>query len=277
VGDCEALDEREEQTDFTLFLCIHVNKILTPPNSCARHEFREVLMEKCKCRIKHCEIEMFLYAVLKVTAIVLTILSVWAILISLFDKSCDYYLSLTLDGTVCFLSFFEPFYPLFSGTIIALTLFVALSTYRTGKHVEAVAGLVKIRELLISEENMKIHDFLENANDKILVNNEERKDENIKELLDKENKITKEEYFEYIYFPQNKVNVYNYLGILELSNIYIQTGIISESEFMSQFGYRVENVFENRFLKNIIDIQSKYWQELYDLNCKVSYIRYCKR
>ena len=25
VGDCEALDEREEQTDFTLFVCIYVN------------------------------------------------------------------------------------------------------------------------------------------------------------------------------------------------------------------------------------------------------------
>lgn len=180
---------------------------------------------------------------LLIVAIMLVILSGIAIVRIFVDECIHHTLSVDLQGLLNFLSFFKPFYSLFSGTIITLTLYVALCTFIRSKKVDAVESLVHIRELLSSTENMDIHSMLE----------------------------TGTESFEE-YYSKHKVHVYNYLGILELGNIYLDKNIISEEDFMGQFGYRIENVFNNQFLKKEIENDKTYWQVLLDLHCKVSCI-----
>ena len=193
-------------------------------------------------------------------AIVMAFLTLLTVIVVIFGECAKYPFAITPDGIKYFLSHFKPFESLLSGSVIVLTLSVALNTYIHSKQLDAVNSLTNIRELLATEDNMLIHDLLENADDMMVISKG-----------DKTNKeMAKREYFEKEYYVNNKVKVFNYLGILELSNIYLDKGIISETDFMSQFGYRIENVFDNSFLKKEIEKDASYWQVLIDLHCKVT-------
>ena len=41
-----------------------------------------------------------------------------------------------------------------------------------------------------------------------------------------------------------KIDVFNYLGTLELGILMVEMGLIEKETFYSQFGYRIENVFD---------------------------------
>ena len=217
-------------------------------------------MKKCKCKWHSNKLSEVLNFAILCVAIVMAFLAILAVVVVIFGECAKYPFAITPDGIKYFLSHFKPFESLLSGSVIVLTLSVALNTYIHSKQVDAVNSLTNIRELLATEDNMLIHELLENADDVIAI----QKGDGIK--LEK----LKREYFEKEYYVNNKVKVFNYLGILELSNIYLDKGIISETDFMSQFGYRIENVFDNSFLKKEIEKDASYWQVLIDLHCKVT-------
>lgn len=178
---------------------------------------------------------------LSVTMWTMITLTVIAILFTLFKICFPLPLSLTYQGIINFLSKFVPFHSLFSGTIMLMTIYVALASYLRSKQLEAIKGMQDIRKMLMTEDNMRIHELLEWDND------EEKKQ--------KEN-IFKSE------FEKRQGVVYNYMGILELSKIYLDEGIITIEQFKEQFGYRIDNIYNNPLIKKWINFDPNNWQTL---------------
>lgn len=57
------------------------------------------------------------------------------------------------------------------------------------------------------------------------------------------------------------VEIFDYLGTLELGAIMLYRGTITEREFLNQFGYRFENL-EESFLLQIVNASKEYYQPL---------------
>lgn len=187
----------------------------------------------------------WLFAV-RIAVWVMLILSLVAITLTLVYECFPLPLDLSSQGMANFVGMFKPFYPLFSGTIMVITIYVALSSYVQSKKVEATNALQKLRNMLMTDDNMRIHELLEY--------DEENSDE-------KENKINDFERE----FSNRQGCVYNYLGILELSKFYLDEGIIKKEQLKDQFGYRVTNAFANPLIYKWIKEDSSKWQTLYDL------------
>lgn len=118
---------------------------------------------------------------------------------------------------------------LFQTLLLGVTIVVAGSQLSKQAKAEKITALAKLRELLTSEKSMEVHRLLS------------PKKEQWKVLKDKE--------IDNAYW----VDVFNYLGTLELGVIMNEEKIIEEEEFCSQFGYRIENIFEesNDFHKKV--------------------------
>lgn len=103
----------------------------------------------------------WLYYFLAIAVILMIGMSLKAIVLTFFNDAFPCKFTCTKDGMLTFLDFFKPFYPLFSGTALLVTLYVALTTYIKSKQVEAVKGLQELRKMLDTKDNMRIHDLLE--------------------------------------------------------------------------------------------------------------------
>lgn len=224
-----------------------VNSILT--KSCARHEFREMLM-KNGCQIKESTIANVLLCTIKCIAYTFSFLSVLAIVLTLFQKCFPCSLSFTSDGITYFLDSFKPFSVLFEITILLLTIVVALLTYRHSVAIEELKGIQDLRQIFSDADKIKINNLLE------------RKD--CDNDIQQKEKALRNEYEEKI------ANIYDYLGTLELLELYIEKGIISEDMFKEQFGYRVENVFASEFIRTEIEKNRSYWRVLYNLYDRIN-------
>jgi len=185
-----------------------------------------------KCGILLCSICIAMY--------IMIALSTAAIVLTLFQKCCYCTFTPTLDGITYFLYQFKPFYPLFSGTFLLITIFVALVTYVHSKKVDAMKALQDLRNMLMIGDNMEIHDLLEY----------EKEDEKEKHDLFKEK------------FAKRQGTIYNYIGILELSKFYLDEDIISVEQFKDQFGYRIENIYANPMICEWIKKHPEYWRTL---------------
>ena len=200
-------------------------------------------------RIKHCyQQNGFWVSAIFVAMIIMCVISIIAITLTLFQKCFPCYISCTSDGVAYFLSMFKPFYPLFSGTIMLMTIYVALISYVRAKKVEAMKALQDLRNMLMKDDNVKIHDLLE---------------------CEKENEKEKQKSFEKEYATRQGT-VYNYLGILELSKFYLDEGIISVDQLKNQFGYRIENVYANPLICEWIMKHPGYWRTLDELKKKIT-------
>ena len=170
-------------------------------------------------------------------------LSCGAVVFTIFQEAFYCNLSLTAKGIAYFLSMFEPFRHLFSGTIMLMTIYVALASYTRSKKIEAIKALQDLRSMLMEKDNVRIHDLLEYEEDDT--------SEKEKKLNDFKNE-----------FANRQGCVYNYLGILELSKLYLDEGIISIEQFNDQFGYRVENIYANPLICKWINESHHYWRTL---------------
>ena len=125
--------------------------------------------------------------------------------------------------------------------------------------VETVRQLGYLRELLNTGDKKKIHFYLLNShkcgkrgdNDQMaLLGDIEADDKYVKsphhEKLEKEDKVR-----------HSNVELFDYLGVLELGSIMLERGLISEDEFENQFLYRIENVYRSSLRDDICSPQSK--------------------
>ena len=131
--------------------------------------------------------------------------------------------------------------------VLTITAIIALSAYSRGKKIEEANFLLKLRELLASEKNMEVHRFFcteDNESSQFL---NYTKGFNIDKHLD-----------------FDTVDLYNYLGTLELANILLLQDIISEESFKSQFGYRIENI-KTPAIQSMLNGEKGYWDDLEEL------------
>ena len=129
--------------------------------------------------------------------------------------------------------------------VLVITACVALRTYNRSKKIEEADFLLKLRTMLTSEKNMQIHKALENNTQTIPIKYVSGLE------IDKQ-------------YPFDGVDLYNYLGTLELANILLEMDIISESSFRSQFGYRIQNI-NIPAIQSMIVAEGAYWKELKEL------------
>ena len=170
-------------------------------------------------------------------------ISVLSILFTLFQECFPCPFLWTSGGIANFLSQFAPFEHLFSGTILLMTIYVALASYVSSKKTESMRALQDLRKMLMTDDNIRIHDLLEYDDDS---------------QTDKENKMVDFQ----CEFAHRQGSVYNYMGILELSKFYLDNGIITKEQFQDQFGYRVENIFANPLVYQWISKYPDHWETL---------------
>ena len=154
------------------------------------------------------------------------------------------------DG--CWLSKTSIAASILDASILGITIIVALNTYLQSRRVENARALLEIRKTLSSDDNKRIHKFIGNHKDK--------------DVSEKKTNESNEAFQQF--WNDEKFNIYDYLGTLELLNIYIKADIIEKDDFLQQYGYRLRNILRYSDLRNKIESQhSKYpgWTNLIEL------------
>ena len=118
-----------------------------------------------------------------------------------------------------------------------LTLYIAGKQLQKHTDIACINALTELRKLLTSDRNRSVHFALSPEEEKV----------NILEVLkeNEENGLTTQE--ENVLTTQKEipiVDVYNYLGTIELGILMVRRGLIDMDTFYSKFGYRIENIFE---------------------------------
>ncbi len=135
-------------------------------------------------------------------------------------------------------------------SVLAITAFAALLVYHRGKKIDEANFLLKIRDSLTTEKNMDVHRFFHKAGT------------DVSKQLTYTNQFTMS-----AELPFDEVELYNYLGTLELANILLKMDIIQDASFKSQFGYRIENI-NIQVINKMIEGQNGYWDDLKELITK---------
>ena len=155
----------------------------------------------------------------------------------------NWHLSISVDGIKNMQIFWGEFSPLIVLFGSSLTLWLASSQLAKYINTETVNALGKLRQLLNSDEKKKIHYYLlEKCDKKDVVRNDTNNDSDLHVEL-------------------SNVDLFDYIGTIELGAIMLQRGVISYDEFYSQFGYRVENLWKNEAVKKHIKENAKYYKK----------------
>lgn len=156
---------------------------------------------------------------------------------------------------------FTDFAELIQIFILSITAYIALNVYASNVEVEELKMLIKLRELLASGKNQKIHQRLEsmsgsgaNHEEKLRMDCEEEEEE---EEEDDETDVYLDGF--------DNCDVFNYLGTLELCKIILEHDVISTTSFRNQFGYRVENVAKCESIVKQMDKDRTYWDDFFEL------------
>ena len=114
-----------------------------------------------------------------------------------------------------------------------LTLYVAGKQLQKQSDTACITALTELREQLTSKRNRNIHFALLPEDEQKTILERQRVDEKLREEngLIQEKKIL-------------KIDILNYLGTLELGVLMVRKNLIDTKTFYSQFGYRIENIFE---------------------------------
>ena len=114
-----------------------------------------------------------------------------------------------------------------------LTLYIAGKQLQKQTNIAAITALTELRKLLTSERNRQVHFALSQENDKTALSSKATKIEANKDGNS--------------FLPINEIpmtDVYNYIGTIELGVEMVKRNLIGINAFYSQFGYRIENIFE---------------------------------
>ena len=137
-----------------------------------------------------------------------------------------------------------------------LTLYVAGKQLQKQTDVATITALTELRKLLTSEQNRNVHFILSSKEEqKTILDN---KADKVYDEIKKGNKLMNSEEIP-------KIDIFNYLGTLELGILMVKRNLINWDTFSSQFGYRIENIFDEedsdvhiKVRKNINDNKSYY-------------------
>lgn len=140
--------------------------------------------------------------------------------------------------------FWVQYTPLIKAFFASVTLFVASHSLMKYIDVERTRSLGEIREKLDDKPKKIIHDYVMNNKDK------EGVPSSLIQCLNENSSV-----------DLSTVEIFDYLGTLELGAIMLYRGVISEEEFYNQFGYRYENV-EESFLYKVANESPEYYQPL---------------
>jgi hypothetical protein len=191
---------------------------------------------------------IFRYLLL-IISVVLTIYSIIAI-ISIIRDASSLEWSFNKNGMAYFFNLFQPFQVLLASTFIVIPAYIGLETLISKLHYQEGEALLNLRKLLNEPENSEIHKKLRGESG------------DWAKEIPKEVKNNKDTW--------RKVD--NYLGILELMNILINKGVLSEKNFKNQFGYRVKNVWENKDITEYINLyKDEAWKDLMCLFRKMGF------
>lgn len=144
-----------------------------------------------------------------------------------------------------------------------LSLWLVCFQLKKQSDIETVKLLGYLRELLNTGEKKKIHFYLfdsknrhaKSDNDKMALLKDLESDQKYiqhpcRNVIEEEDKIR-----------HSNVEVFDYLGVLELGAIMLERGVISQEEFDNQFKYRIVNVY-NSDLRKHIEKEKKYYKYL---------------
>lgn len=189
-------------------------------------------------------LNIFRILLLTITAI-LIILSIISVVFTVHD-SVNLELTIDKQGFIYYLKLFDSFKTLLTATFIIIPVYIALETLISNINNQEGKALLDLRVLLNESENLEIHKKIRGTSGDWA----NGMPQNEKDEKDTWRKID------------------NYLGILELLNILIDKNVISKENFDNQFGYRVDNVFNNQDIKAYLDSYENkeiVWKELYCL------------
>lgn len=131
-----------------------------------------------------------------------------------------------------------------------LTLWIASYNLKKYLDVETINALAELRKMLNSSTNKTIHAELLPDDDKTsIISRLPFQKQNCRGDL-------------------QVVDLFDYLGTIELGAIMLQREVISKEEFDNQFGYRVDNIANDREIMKHIDDNSKYYQYLQHVICE---------
>ncbi len=178
-------------------------------------------------------------------SVILTSMTVIAIVLVL-KESCNLDFSFSNQGLINFIGLFNPYKTLLTATFVIIPVYIGLESLISNINNQEGKSLLDLRNLLNEPENLEIHKKLRGETgdwaNGIPANEKDNKD------------------------TWRKID--NYLGILELINILLEKNVISRENFDNQFGYRVNNVFENKDIKEYLDNYKNkevVWKELFSL------------
>lgn len=145
------------------------------------------------------------------------------------------------DGVKNMVVFWKDYSALIITLGSCLTLFIA--NYNLGQYlnVETINALATLRNMLNSPENRRVHEYLlpDDERKAILPNCETETDfQNIR-----------------------NIDIFNYIGTLELGRLMWDNGVIDEAKFKNQFGYRVDNISNSKEIKEHIKANKQYYHK----------------
>lgn len=153
----------------------------------------------------------------------------------------------TLEGFKNMLSFWMQYSGFFKAFLLSGTLYVAVVNLEKYINVEICRSLGEIRTKLNSDNKKKLHEYLLDEEDKNPV---------LSGFTLSDSNGEKNE-------PAlTNIELFDYLGTIELGAIMLKRGVITLDEFKNQFGYRLENICNNKdLLKHCWD-NRKYYKYL---------------
>lgn len=145
------------------------------------------------------------------------------------------------DGVKNMIAFWKDYSALIITLGSCLTLFIA--NYNLGQYlnVETINALATLRNMLNSPENRRVHEYLlpDDERKAILPNCETETDfQNIR-----------------------NIDIFNYIGTLELGRLMWDNGVIDQTKFNNQFGYRVDNISNSKEIKEHIKANKQYYHK----------------
>lgn len=126
--------------------------------------------------------------------------------------------------------------------------------YKRKNDLEEINSLFEIRNLLSKEDFKRIHLKLEMGKYTMpkITETKAKAETESETKADSETEVEAE-----------KMDLYDYLGSIELAGILVKRGVISMSQFINQFGYRVTNIMECKDLMDSLNgPDSVYWSDL---------------
>lgn len=190
--------------------------------------------------MRHCIFKKMIQAINWILFAVIALLTICVlIIIGGAIVSGEFSIQPNSEGIKNMIAFWKDYSALIITLGSCLTLFIA--NYNLGQYlnVETINALATLRNMLNSPENRRVHEYLlpDDERKAILPNCETETDfQNIR-----------------------NIDIFNYIGTLELGRLMWDNGVIDEAKFKNQFGYREDNISNSQEIKEHILRNKKYY------------------